>query len=573
MDNKRDPQRRVLPPLPPPLDSPPPRAMPTHTPPRPAARAPINPVNTSKRKSKPEGRRRGSATKSRVSTQSALDDYYSYSGYYDAKPAHQDFRSRTATWYRDNAEIVSANYRFVLSPDPLLSHLANAPDEPIPWALVQQVLALPQQAGPCPICLVEPATAPRMARCGHIMCLTCSLKLFASDPEAKSLHRSCPQCADRIHPKDLKPVRFIETNASDHPRPGADVRLRLMAWKSPCSVTFPADTPLQDVLPAVEDAECILTSRLLRGSPQYICTQLEHDISRIKAVAEADLVLYPDLDTTFWADKAVANVEAAIAEQATIEQIENLMVNNSGNMPESMVYFYQPKDGSRCFLSNIDLKVLKSEFQDYSKFPTSLLVRVQHVSSGHIVTEEMRSHRRDLRNLPLGAEISFLECDWRGIVSPETLKLHEKELIKRVKLRREKERREDRQRARWLAAEESKNRSEVQINEMSFSSLSLDNSDLELALELSKENIGGAGGGGSSVASRPHMPPVAFSDVARNGSSAVPEWYAPPGTYEVPEYNDLLFGEDTQPPVVETKMRKGRKQKRVVLMSTGGGRL
>ena len=121
---------------------------------------------------------------------------------------------------------------------------------------------------------------------------------------------------------------------------------------------------------------------------------------------------------------------------------------------DSPFYFYEAL--LHYYLSPLDIRILKAAFGDFSCFPTTVLPRVERVSTGHIVDDELRRRAKYLSHLPQGCEVGFLECDWAEIVSPEVLKGFEVEIERRRKKNREKEVREEKERMRAEKEEDDK---------------------------------------------------------------------------------------------------------------------
>ena len=108
------------------------------------------------------------------------------------------------------------------------------------------------------------------------------------------------------------------------------------------------------------------------------------------------------------------------------------------------------------YLSPLDIRILKAAFGDYSAFPTTILPRVERVSTGHIVDDELRRRAKYLAHLPHGCEVGFLECNWTDVVSPEVLEGFAVEIERRRKKNREKEFREEKERIRAEREEDDK---------------------------------------------------------------------------------------------------------------------
>lgn len=117
-------------------------------------------------------------------------------------------------------------------------------------------------------------------------------------------------------------------------------------------------------------------------------------------------------------------------------------------------YFYQALQ--HYYLAPLDIRILKAAFGNFASFPSTLLPRVEHVSTGHIVDDELRKRTKYLAHLPYGCEVSFLECNWTDVVPDSVLATFANEIKKRREKNREKENREEkaRQRAEKLEDEE-----------------------------------------------------------------------------------------------------------------------
>ncbi|SLM33875.1 ring finger domain protein [Lasallia pustulata] len=120
----------------------------------------------------------------------------------------------------------------------------------------------------------------------------------------------------------------------------------------------------------------------------------------------------------------------------------------------SPFYFYQAL--LHYYLSPLDIRILKAAFGDYSAFPAVILPRVEHVSTGHIVDDDLRKRAKYLAHLPHGCEVGFLECDWTDVVGPEILERFAAEIERRRQKNREKEVREEKERVRAEKEEDDK---------------------------------------------------------------------------------------------------------------------
>jgi hypothetical protein len=117
-------------------------------------------------------------------------------------------------------------------------------------------------------------------------------------------------------------------------------------------------------------------------------------------------------------------------------------------------HFYQALP--QFYLSSLDIRILKAAFEEYALFPATILPRVEHISTGHIVDDELRKRVKYLGHLPQGCEVNFLECDWRDVVVPEVLNRFRSETDRRRRRNREKEAREEKDRIRAEKEEDDK---------------------------------------------------------------------------------------------------------------------
>ena len=110
----------------------------------------------------------------------------------------------------------------------------------------------------------------------------------------------------------------------------------------------------------------------------------------------------------------------------------------------SNYYFYHAL--LHYYLSSLDIRILKAAFGDFSAFPSTILPRVERVSTGHVVDDDIRKRAKYLAHLPRGCEVAFLECDWTDTVPAEVLEHFKPEIDRRRKRNHEKETREEKDR-------------------------------------------------------------------------------------------------------------------------------
>ncbi|SPQ26625.1 f54e2401-dc04-4221-8435-fb0a6ab57f65 [Thermothielavioides terrestris] len=358
----------------------------------------------------------------------------------------------------DKARYIHANYRFVVNPNGSYAAQAADADEHIDWGDVLQVIASAEsQQTSCPICLSEPV-APRMAKCGHIFCLPCLIRFMNSSaidqPEKKQNRwRKCPICEDSVYLSDVRPVRFYAGQECPLPRKGDDVILRLMVRSSRSTLALPKEGATE-VLQSGEDvpwhyaANVLDYARIMRGTSDYMMEQFDREIEELLKQEKEDELLYNEDNE--WTQKAIKAIRTAKEKAAELGKTETAA---SDPLPEpgltkqtgqDFYYFYTSPP--HLYLSPLDIRILKTKYGSFSAFPSTLLPRVEHISTGHVVDDGLRKRAKYLGHLPRGCLISFLECDWTDIVPPEILATFSDEIERRRRRNKEKAIQEERER-------------------------------------------------------------------------------------------------------------------------------
>ncbi|EDU50121.1 RING finger domain containing protein [Pyrenophora tritici-repentis] len=134
----------------------------------------------------------------------------------------------------------------------------------------------------------------------------------------------------------------------------------------------------------------------------------------------------------------------------TLAELRNRQQHEHHKTP-SEYFFYQAL--LHYYLSPLDIRILKAAFGNFASFPSTILPRVEHVSTGHVVDDELRKRTKYLAHLPYGCEVGFLECDWTDTVAPEILERFRPEIERRRKKHTEKETKEEKARQRAEKAE------------------------------------------------------------------------------------------------------------------------
>lgn len=137
--------------------------------------------------------------------------------------------------------------------------------------------------------------------------------------------------------------------------------------------------------------------------------------------------------------------EDTIHQESVVSTLRFQQAQHHGHH-DSTFYFYEAL--LHYYLSPLDIRILKAAFGDFASFPSTILPRVERVSTGHIVDDDLRKRAKYLAHLPYGCEVGFLECDWTDVVPSEILQAFEAETERRRKRNREKEVREEKERLR-----------------------------------------------------------------------------------------------------------------------------
>ncbi|KAI0521770.1 hypothetical protein F5B22DRAFT_594008 [Xylaria bambusicola] len=371
---------------------------------------------------------------------------------------HPTWSSGSGHHAADKARFVHANYRFVVSPTGDYRLQAADADKHLDWSDVLQIIASSKsQTTSCPICFCDPVAA-RMARCGHIFCLPCLLRFMNSTnddepaPRKEARWKKCPICDDSFRLAETRPVRFYEGQENPLPAIGEDVVLRLMVREAGSTLALP-DESGSDVANMGEDvpwhfaASVLDYARIMKGTNQYIIEQFEREIEDLQRQAQEDEIQF-GVEEGDWPQRAVRAIGTAIdklKEQILdTESIAASATSKSKQPAKQKFHFYNAPP--HLYLSPLDIRILKTKFGDFSNFPSTLLPRVEHISTGHVVDDALRKRAKYLAHLPQGCVVSFLECDWTDIVPPEILETFSNDLERRRKVHRDKTAQEDRER-------------------------------------------------------------------------------------------------------------------------------
>lgn len=308
------------------------------------------------------------------------------------------------------------------------SSLPKSVDESIDWLSVEMVLVPEIENVLCPICLDVPFI-PRFTRCGHIYCLPCLLQYFqTSEPPSTSTNwRTCPVCSESLHLKQLRPIKFCPATEPQEgeifnsvliKKPVGHLQPNLPKYSNDSISTL---SPFQRLIPVNRSfvVEQILNPEL---------NQLRSEIKKRKGEESLELSFY---------ESTIKQIEADKEKEKDNVNVKNDMKKIDSSSSSEFYYFHQSRDGLNVFLHPLCMKILKHHFESYESIPANLQLPILQLERV-IVNSNNRKRFKYLDHLSMGTQIILVEVDLRSIVSPSTLKLHQKELLSRQGLRDQK---------------------------------------------------------------------------------------------------------------------------------------
>ena len=305
----------------------------------------------------------------------------------------------------------------------------------------------------CPICLDVPFI-PRFTRCGHIYCLPCLLQFFQTSEVSTGLGnnwRACPVCAEALHLKQLRPVKFCPAT-----EPQEGEIFHSVFIKKPVGSLLPQIPVFQnDSLNSLSPFQ-----RLIPINRTFVFDEiLNPELSSLRSeIKNRKLIGEDSLELSFY-ESAIKHIEDVKtlndstqktreqqSPQSQLSHKSHLSQRSKTREQQSKAheqqtnefYFYhQSRDGLNVFLHPLCMKILKYEFESYESIPRDLslpIIQLERV----IVNSSNRKRFKYLDHLSLGTQIILVEVDLKSIVSPETLQIHQKELNSRQGLRDQK---------------------------------------------------------------------------------------------------------------------------------------
>jgi len=230
-------------------------------------------------------------------------------------------------------------------------------------------------------------------------------------------------------------------------------------------------------------------------------------------------------------DRRLTNDETKAASVASTlsMSLAQLRSHQSASSAPTDYFFYQAL--LHYYLAPLDIRILRAAFGEFTNFPSTILPRVERISTGHVVDDEMRKRAKYLAHLPHGCEINLLECDWTDTVPADILETFKPDIERRRKKNSDKEAREEKERVRaekeeddkrWAAARRRRPSSEGEqrfrpgdFQPLGVPDISESSASVGSGFESTSPMWGSRGGHGSGFASlaSPGTSPVAVRTV------------------------------------------------------------
>jgi len=317
------------------------------------------------------------------------------------------------------AEHINVSCRFVLKPESLLTPFNINVDTPIPSHYIWRVISPPRD---CPICL-DVAEVPRMLGCGHIMCIHCMVQhgQFSETPSI------CPICGDTVNTNTVRtmPVSFIHADPAFLPKDGDEVILTLMSRPANSALALPVDVenPRNSRFKRFPSADYIYWTRVCQSGLDYAKAELSRELKYLIGASKKSVEEYGS-DEGY--NDGISEIKRYLQMLNTQYDDQNAQKSQKSprgpSVEEEPLYFYQTAFESTTIytLDSLDVSILRHAFGSPDKFPATLIAKVGNVQ--HTVYDRLRDKRlKYLAHLPEQTPISFIECDWEGILSSEVL--------------------------------------------------------------------------------------------------------------------------------------------------------
>lgn len=243
----------------------------------------------------------------------------------------------------------------------------------------------------CPICLSTPPIAPRLANCSHVFCLLCLNKYV------ELVGTSCPLCSDALY--SFKPL-YYSKRGKERINVGLKLNFNLCTRAVGSTTVNTKCTSIQnDRIPKFSTP---LFGPYIQSSGGVLKQLYQDELDDLEpfGVEEEDK---PHYDRT---------IQLIKYDQSKV--INKITIFN--NDQDDIYYrFYQPENRQRTFLDPLDVRILLTQFQQYSNFPAQIEGEIRKVEYTKI-DKQLKSKSRYLDHLESGTVIRLLSCDWADLV-------------------------------------------------------------------------------------------------------------------------------------------------------------
>ena len=280
--------------------------------------------------------------------------------------------------------------------DVLFSHCLWA-DTGVQWDLLFSAIAhLPDDYN-CPICYYPPV-APRLTKCGHILCADCLLQLFNQSGTKIPL---CPVCNEEISYEDIVRCKCVYHPAKIE---GQTIVFTKVYRYMSDNICFCKHGQLDTLRPASDILNRF--NRFSIADTKFIDQTLKSEIEQLTKQRE----IYMEFDCP----GKIAAIDKVLADVSKEKPIDDYVPFNVGKHKpeEKMVIFYQSNDGRLVFLSDFCKRLLVDQFGSLENAPDTIEAKV--VSS-------FIEREREFAHLPQGSECVCVYADFTNILSQEVI--------------------------------------------------------------------------------------------------------------------------------------------------------
>lgn len=260
---------------------------------------------------------------------------------------------------------------------------------------------------------------------------------------------SSPESTSAPSSTSLDPSRFYPVSVV--PTPGEISQFVLVSRPANSSLSLPA--PFKPAAIARSNTfpgpEYIKFSRVCQGTNEWARSELGKEIKMLVAAKKAEFSEFgKDRNAILAYDSAINFIGQAMTALQTSNDDEspkkkNKNKNNNMKADESSFTYFQT-----CFespvvytLSALDVSILKAQFGSYADFPSTISAKVENITSTKLSKQNSANRLKYLSHLPDQTPLTFVDCDWTGIVSDEVLnkfgskiaerrRVHEQTLVK-----------------------------------------------------------------------------------------------------------------------------------------------